>query len=143
MTWDLSVKALAPFPQVLAMMAEQTEWTLKWVKLSRPRNPMLWLGSETALESVRCGQSENDRRAEGGCQRRDVRDRACQSEVVYVPRYDPAVVYGSWGYPAYPLRILPGLAGSGRWSWSFGFWGAVAVGPVWGWGWGSWNWGGG
>ena len=29
MNWDLSVKALAPFPQVLAMMVEQTAWTQK------------------------------------------------------------------------------------------------------------------
>ena len=29
MNWDLSVKALAPFPQVLAMMAEQSAWTQK------------------------------------------------------------------------------------------------------------------
>ena len=27
MQWDLSVKALAPFPEVLAMMSEQLEWT--------------------------------------------------------------------------------------------------------------------
>ena len=27
MNWDLSVKALAPFPQVLAMMAQEPDWT--------------------------------------------------------------------------------------------------------------------
>src|SRR5271157_5532684 len=29
MNWDLSVKALAPFPQVLAMMAQEPDWTQK------------------------------------------------------------------------------------------------------------------
>ena len=40
-------------------------------------------------------------------------------EVVYVPRYDPVVVYGPWWYPAYPpLRLFPALARGCRWSWS-------------------------
>ena len=29
MDWDLSVKALVPFPQVLAMMDDQLDWTTK------------------------------------------------------------------------------------------------------------------
>ncbi len=41
MDWDLSVKALAPFPQILTMMADRWEWTQKLGKLSRP-DPMLW-----------------------------------------------------------------------------------------------------
>src|SRR5208283_5031676 len=65
-------------------------------------------------------------------------------EVVYVPRYDPAVVYGPWWWPAYPpyayYPIWPGVAIGGFVG--FGFFGAVAVGPIWGWGWGSWGWGG-
>lgn len=30
-----------------------------------------------------------------------------EPETVYVPYYDPAVVYGEWPYPAYPPYYFP------------------------------------
>ena len=53
--------------------------------------------------------------------------------VVYVPRYDPQVVYGTWGWPAYPpvayYPVFPGVATDVG---VFGFFGAVNVGASWG-----------
>ena len=46
-------------------------------------------------------------------------------EVVYVPYYDPGVVYGAWPYPAYPPYYFPPPAG-----WVVG--GAIATGLAWG-----------
>jgi hypothetical protein len=46
-------------------------------------------------------------------------------EVVYVPYYDPAVVYGTWPYPEYPPYYYPPPAG-----WTVG--GAIATGIAWG-----------
>ena len=61
-------------------------------------------------------------------------------EVVYVPYYDPAVVYGAWPYPDYPPYYFPPPAG-----WVVG--GAIASGIAWGAGfaigndiWGDFDW---
>ena len=62
--------------------------------------------------------------------------------VIYVPTYNPAVVYGAWPYPAYPpYPYYPygGAVAAGV----FGFAAGVAVGAAWNNGWGHWNWGGG
>ena len=62
--------------------------------------------------------------------------------VVYVPSYNPAVVYGAWPYPAYPpYPYYPygGVVAAG----AIGFAAGIAVGAAWNNGWGSWNWGGG
>ncbi len=63
-------------------------------------------------------------------------------QVVYVPTYNPTVVYGTWPYPAYPPYPVypPGYVATGVLSFAAG----VAVGAAWG-GWGGWgcNWHGG
>ncbi len=64
-----------------------------------------------------------------------------QPEVVYVPTYNPTVVYGAWPYPAYPPYYIPPPPG-------YWFSAAVATGIAWGVGigitnalWGNANWG--
>ena len=61
-------------------------------------------GAGAAREGEGRGQPEVEQGAEGQRpSRRAARrhhDRAGQPEVVYVPTYDPAVVYGPWRYPA-------------------------------------------
>jgi hypothetical protein len=59
--------------------------------------------------------------------------------VVYVPVYDPAIVYGPWWWPAYPPyyyyprgRVIAGRV--------IGFGLGVAVGVAWGYAWGGFNW---
>ena len=63
-------------------------------------------------------------------------------EVIYVPTYNPTVVYGAWPYPAYPPYPCyppypPGyVASSALW-----FGAGVACGLAWGYAWGNCNWG--
>ena len=64
-----------------------------------------------------------------------------QPSVVYVPTYNPAVVYGVWPYPAYPPYYYPTPPG-------YWFSRTVAAGIAWGVGigisnalWGGCNWG--
>ena len=145
MTWDLSVKALAPFPQVLDMMAKESAWTQRLGEafLAQQADVM------DAVQKLRqkaeaAGNLKTTEQQKVVVQGEAIEIEPANPEVVYVPRYDPVVVYGPWWYPAYPPLVYspccwPGVAvGVGV----FGFWGAVAVGPVWGWGWGSWGWGG-
>jgi len=63
-------------------------------------------------------------------------------QVVYVPSYNPTVVYGAWPYPAYPPADYypPGyVAGTALLSFGVG----MAVGAAWGYGWGHCDWHGG
>ena len=60
-------------------------------------------------------------------------------EVIYVPSYNPTVVYGSWPYPAYPpyyyyppVYATPYFFGAG-----------IAIGAAWGYAWGHSDWHGG
>ena len=62
-------------------------------------------------------------------------------QVIYVPTYNPTVVYGAWPYPAYPPYAYypPGyVAGSAFW-----FAAGVGMGAAWGYAWGNANWNGG
>jgi hypothetical protein len=63
-------------------------------------------------------------------------------QVIYVPTYNPTVVYGAWPYPSYPPYYYypPGyVAGAAAFSFAAG----VAVGAAWGYAWGGCNWHGG
>ena len=63
-------------------------------------------------------------------------------QVIYVPAYNPTVVYGTWAYPAYPPYPVypPGYVASTA---AFSFLAGAAVGAAWGYAWGNANWRGG
>ncbi len=146
MNWDLSVKALAPFPQVLDMMAKETAWTQRLGEafLAQQANVMDSI-QRLRQKAQATGNLQTTEQQKAVVKGQVIEIVPVNPQVVYVPRYDPVVVYGPWWYPAYPPLVYspccwPEVAvGIGV----FGFWGAVEVGPVWGWGWGSWNWAGG
>ena len=82
-----------------------------------------------AGQSAKRTASSNDQRAEGhgdqGSRHRGHRHRAHVPETVYVPYYEPAVVYGTWDYPDYPPYYFAPAPG-----WVVG--GAIATGIAWG-----------
>ena len=145
MDWDLSVKALAPFPQVLAMLAQQAAWSqnLGQAFLAQESDVMASIQRLRSKASA-AGNLQNNEQQKVVVKGEAVEIVPANSEVVYVPRYDPAVVYGAWSWPEFPPAVYyPVFPVVDVAVGAFGFWGAVAVGPVWGWGWGSWDWGGG
>jgi hypothetical protein len=138
--WDPSVKALVPFPQVLAMMSERLEWTQKLgdAFLDQENEVM------DAVQELRAkaqaagnlGDTEQQRviTEEGG-----IVIEPAQPEVVYVPVYDPFVIYGPWWYPAFPPFFFPPPPGVVIVR-GFGFWPRIVVGRAWGHAWGHWDW---
>lgn len=101
--WDPSVKALAAFPDILARMDEDPDWT------ERLGDAFLDQEGEV-MDSV---QVLRDRAYDAG--RLDsleyvrvIREREyiyiepAVRTVVYIPYYDPWFVYGTWGWPSYP-----------------------------------------
>ena len=145
MDWDLSVKALAPFPQVVSMMAEQSAWTQRMGEafVAQEADVMASI-QRLRSKAYAAGNLKSSDEQKVVVKGETVEIEPASPQVVYVPRYDPVVVYGAWWWPAFPPVVYyPAFPVVDVAVGVFGFWGAVAVGPVWGWGWGAWNWGGG
>jgi len=115
MPWDPSVRALTQFPSVLAMMSEQPEWTGQL-------GDAFLAQREQVMDTVQALRSRA--RAAGtlystGQQQVIVRGTVIAIEplyagVLWVPFYDPLLVYGAWWWPAHrpffwvpPVRYRP------------------------------------
>jgi hypothetical protein len=101
-SWDPSVKSLLGFPEVLSRMAGSPQWM-------RDLGDAFHEQEQHVMDTV---QSLRKRaQANGNLQSTDqtvvsTQDRAIvvqprNPEVVYVPYYDPYVVYGPWWWPVY------------------------------------------
>ena len=103
MDWDPSVKSLTAFPQILSMMDEKLDWTehLGEAFLAQQEDVM------NTVQSLR-RRAEAAGNLRSGDRMRVVRQGEAIAieppapDVVYVPHYSPAVVYGPWWWPAYP-----------------------------------------
>ena len=101
--WDASVQSLTAFPQVLAMMDDKLEWTerLGDAFLADEKRVM------DTVQSLRRRAEAAGSLASTSQQRVVVENdvvviEPVRPDIVYVPVYDPLVVYGPWWAPAYP-----------------------------------------
>ncbi len=144
MDWDLSVKALVPFPQVLAMMDKDLDWTTKLGEafLAQQKDVMASIQGMRAKAYAK-GNLRTTEQQKVVVAGQDIEIQPANPEVVYVPYYDPMEVYGDWWWPGYPpYAFFPFWGPFLAWG-PFGFGIGIGVGPFWNSGWGSWNWGGG
>jgi hypothetical protein len=101
--WDPSVKALVAFPDLLAQMDEDLDWT-------RRLGDAMLFQEEQVMDSIQflraradaAGHLETNEYARVIRQQETIIIEPAQTRVVYVPYYDPHVVYGTWWRPAYP-----------------------------------------
>ena len=143
-SWDPSVKSLAAFPQILAMLNDKLDMTQKLgdAFLGQQKEVM------DAIQRLRAKAQAAGNLQSGKEQKVIVEQQngttvikiePASPEVVYVPVYNPTVVYGPWPYPAYPPYYYypPGYsAGSVFFAFSVG----IIVGNAM---WGGCHWGGG
>ena len=143
-TWDASVKSLVSFPSVLDMMGSQLSWTQKLgnAVLAQQKDVM------SAIQNLRkkakaaghlASTEQQTVTTEGSGNNTTVVIQPTNPQVVYVPTYNPTVIYGSWAYPAYPpvAYYPPGyVAGTALLSFGVG----MAVGAAL---WGGCHWGSG
>src|SRR6202165_1521333 len=137
--WDPSVKALVEFPSVLANMDKNLSWTsslgdayvnqqqevMNAVQVMRDRAEIAGNLKSTAQEKVK---------NEG----KTIVIEPADPEVVYVPEYDPWLVYGEpigvWpGWYSYPGLFLAGPGIAFGLGFGVGFYGGF------GWGWHHWG----
>jgi len=105
--WDDSLKALIATPSVLDTMSSQLEWTQKLgdAVLAQQANVM------DAVQRLRARAQANNKLTTTQQQKVTVRQEQDRQIIaiepatpdsIYVPYYDPGVVYGAWPYSDYP-----------------------------------------
>jgi hypothetical protein len=141
--WDPSVKSLVNFPEVLGMMSEKLDWTQKMgdAFLSQQKDVMASIQS-LRWKAEKSGNLKSSKEQKVIVEKETIVIQPASPEVIYVPAYNPTVVYGAWPYPAYPPYPYypPGYAAGAA---AFGFVSGVAVGAAWGYAWGHADWHGG
>lgn len=144
--WDPSIQALAPLPDVAKYLAENIKWTTDL------GNAFLAQQSDVMDAAQRMRKKAQDNGNLKSTEQQKVETKVVENkqviivqqaspEVVYVPSYNPTVVYGAPPYPYPPIAYPPpGYYAAGM-AISFGI--GMAMGAAWGGGWG-WNagWGG-
>lgn len=106
--WDPSVKSLLAFPQILAMMDEHLDWTRRLgdAFLAQEQQVMDTVQALRA-RAYQAGNLRSDDRIEVTDQAGIIAIGWANPQIVYVPYYDPLVVYGTWWWPAYPPVYWP------------------------------------
>lgn len=129
MQWDISVKSLLPFPNLLNTMESRYDWTqnlgnaflgqqaqvMDTVQVLRQRAMTAgYLRSDSHISVVQDGPL--------------ISVTPAQPTAVYVPYYNPSVVYGHWPQPAYaPVAWDPWPGYPPRRSYSGWIWAPVAT----------------
>ena len=136
MDWDSSVKALARFPDVIRKLADHLDWTESLgiavatqtsdvtaaIQLLRAKAETLGNLQSTPEQTVTT-------RDEGGS--RVIYVLPANPERIYVPVYDPAIVFSSSaaGAIAFGFGVLVGSAWNSRWGWNNRRWNQVWITP--------------
>src|SRR5260370_2477162 len=147
-SWDDSIKALASTAEVLTVMSDKLEWTKNLGDDSLAQQPDVM----DAIQRLRPKAYDNKKLVTTKQQKVSVQTQENKQVVVIepaepgnmtVPYYEPATVYGTWPYPAYPPYYFgyPPYIGAGVIAAGLAFGTACAIGR-----WGSYcgggcNWG--
>jgi hypothetical protein len=138
--WDPSVKSLVNFPQVLQMMSEKLDLTQKLgdAFLAQQKDVMATIQS-LRKKAEASGNLKTSKEQKVVVEKETIIIQSASPEVIYVPSYNPIVVYGSWPYPAYPpYYYYPPVYAT-----PYAFGAGIAIGAAWGYAWGHADWHGG
>ena len=137
--WDPSVKALTAFPSVLGNMDKNLSWTSSLGDAYYNQQPEVMDAIQVMRQRAQqAGNLKSTPQQTVETQGSTIVIQPAAPEVVYVPAYDPWLVYGDpiVAWPGwYPY---PGIWWDGPYlSWGIGF----EIGWFWGFGWGWGHWG--
>jgi hypothetical protein len=138
--WDPSVKSLVNFPDVLEKMNEKLEWTQKMgdAFLAQQKQVMDTI-QNLRKKAQEAGNLKTTEQQKVVVEKETIIIQPSQPETIYVPSYNPSVVYGGWWWPLFPpFPFFPPVPGA-----MIGFGMSFAAGAAWGYAWGRANWGGG
>jgi len=138
--WDPSVKSLVNTPDVLDMMDKKLDWTqdLGNAFLAQQDDVM------EAIQKLRKKAMDEGNLKSGDevnvtTEGDTIVIVSTNPEVIYVPIYNPTIIYGTWPYPRYPpywyyppyWRPVPT---------PYAFGAGIAIGAAWGYAWGRCDW---
>jgi hypothetical protein len=138
-SWDTSVKALTQFPAVLANMNQNLAWTSELGDAQTNQQQELTQAIQVMRQRAKqAGNLNITTQEKVSTKGQTIVIQPAASDVVYVPQYDPWLVYGA------PLAVFPGwypypglfLDGPGI---GFGLGFGVGVFGGFGWGWHHWG----
>ena len=110
--WDDSIKSLAATPDVLDMMSNKLDWTQQLGDAVLAQQPDVM----DAIQRLRVKAQANNKLQSTSQQTVTTQSTGGQQYIyiaptdpdeLYVPYYDPSVVYGDWPYPDYPPYYWP------------------------------------
>lgn len=106
--WDPSVQSLVAFPQVLATMASKPDWVAQLGNafLAQP-NDVMDSVQRLRKQAQAAGNLKTSSQQKVVVEQSTIQIVPANPQVVYVPTYNPTVVYGTWPYPAYPPVYVP------------------------------------
>lgn len=116
-SWDPSVKSLVAFPSVMDMMGRQPDW-VKSVGDAFLAQPDAVMDSVQRLRAQAQKAGNLKSTPQQKVTSSTTNDKTvvviepADPQVVYVPSYNPTVVYGTWAYPSYPPYYYPPPPGS-------------------------------
>ena len=118
--WDPSVKSLLAFPRILAMMDERLDWTQSLGEAFLEQEPYVMDTVQRLRErALASGNLASNDGMLVSQQAGTIVIEPANPQLVYVPYYDPLLVYGGWWWPAYPpvrwapwpgYHVRPGLS---------------------------------
>ena len=132
--WDPSVKSLVPFPRVLQMMDSRLDWMTalgdaflaqQAAVMDSVQHLRRQAQSAGTLQSTPHETVANDGEA--------VTIESVDQAYVYVPVYQPALVYAPWPWPDYPPFWFPPPVGFDFYGEPFLWWDVPVILPLWGW----------
>src|ERR1700686_4651400 len=137
--WDPSVKALAQFPSVLENMDKNLSWTSSLGDAYANQQQDVTDAVQTLRQQAhKAGHLNSNEQEKVTTQGNTVVIEPANPEIVYVPQYDPWLVYGAPivaypGWYAEPGLFLAGVGIGFGVGFGLGFYGGY------GWGWGHWG----
>jgi hypothetical protein len=101
--WDASVKSLCAFPEILNRMSRDLAWTQKLGDAFIDQQQQVMDTVQTLRERAQAaGTLRSNEQQQVASEDGDITIAPVNPEALYIPTYDPALVYGTWWWPAYP-----------------------------------------
>jgi len=110
--WDPTVKSLLPFPQVLLMLNDQLEWTQQLgYAVSEQQAAVMDSIQRLRRQAQLAGSLKTTEQQRVTVEEQAIVIQPASPQTVYVPTYNPNVVYGTWPYASYPPVYYPPAPG--------------------------------
>lgn len=131
--WDPSVKSLVGFPQVLMTMDEKLPWMERLGEAFLAQQPQVMESVQQLRQKASAaGHLTSNEQIRVDQQGQSIAIQPANPQVVYVPYYNPMMMYGPWWWSAYPPVYWgpwPGYVYGPGFGMGFGWGLGIGIGP--------------